>query len=60
MNEITESLRPYGIYKLAAELRVTPQAVYKWRRVPAEQVLHVERITGVSRHELRPDLYPSE
>lgn len=29
------------------------------RRVPAERVLEVERVTGVSRHELRPDLYPA-
>lgn len=27
------------------------------RRVPAERVLDVERVTGISRHELRPDLY---
>jgi DNA-binding transcriptional regulator YdaS (Cro superfamily) len=37
---------------------ITPQAVGQWRRVPAERTLEVERITGVSRHELRPDLYP--
>ncbi|MDQ0305303.1 transcriptional regulator [Ancylobacter polymorphus] len=30
------------------------------RRVPAERVLDVERITGISRHDLRPDLYPRE
>ena len=33
-------------------------AAGQWRRVPAERVLEVERLTGVSRHELRPDLYP--
>lgn len=27
-------------------------------RVPSERVLAVEALTGVSRHELRPDLYP--
>jgi DNA-binding transcriptional regulator YdaS (Cro superfamily) len=30
------------------------------KRVPAERVLEVERATGVSRHDLRPDLYPRE
>lgn len=30
------------------------------RRVPAEFVLKVEALTGVSRHELRPDIYPIE
>lgn len=27
-------------------------------RVPAERVLAVEGVSGVSRHRLRPDLYP--
>lgn len=39
-------------------LGITSQAIGQWKRVPAERVLDVERITGVSRHELRPDLYP--
>lgn len=36
---------------------VTSQAVSQWRKVPAERVLDVERITGVSRHKLRPDVF---
>lgn len=28
--------------------------------LPAEHVLPIEAATGVSRHELRPDLYPRE
>lgn len=39
---------------------ITSQAVGQWKRVPAERVLDVEAITGVSRHDLRPDLYPRE
>lgn len=37
-------------------------AVCKWERrgIPAERVLEVERVTGIARHELRPDLYPQE
>lgn len=35
------------------------QAVYQWSRVPAEHVLKVEKITGMPRHVLRPDLYPA-
>ncbi len=30
------------------------------RRLPAEYVLSVEAATGVSRHDLRPDIYPRE
>lgn len=37
-------------------------AVWKWlqssKRLPGEHVLAVEAATGVSRHHLRPDLYP--
>ena len=46
--------------RLADQLGVTRQALYQWHRIPAERVLEIERITGVPRHELRPDLYPSE
>jgi DNA-binding transcriptional regulator YdaS (Cro superfamily) len=28
-----------------------------WTAVPAERVLEIERLTGVSRHELRPDVF---
>lgn len=48
-----------GITKLARELNVKHQTFYSWKRVPAERVLDMERITGVPRHELRPDLYPA-
>jgi DNA-binding transcriptional regulator YdaS (Cro superfamily) len=38
--------------------------VWAWlherKRVPAEHVLKIESATGVSRHDLRPDLYPRE
>ena len=30
----------------------------KTGKLPAERVLEVERLTGVSRHDLRPDIYP--
>jgi DNA-binding transcriptional regulator YdaS (Cro superfamily) len=39
--------------------QITPQAISQWKQVPAERVLDVERITGVPRHELRPDIYPA-
>lgn len=52
-----------GQSALARSLKVTPQAVQKMcatGRVPAERVLDIERLTGVPRNELRPDLYPEE
>lgn len=43
---------------------VSQPAVWKWlqsgKRLPAEHVLTVERETGVSRHRLRPDIYPAD
>ena len=44
--------------EFAALLGVKPQAVSQWDRVPPLRVLDVERISGVPRHELRPDIYP--
>lgn len=52
-----------GQSALARLLECTPQAVQKMcatGRIPAERVLKIEELTGVSRHELRPDLYPAE
>lgn len=47
---------------LAKTLGVSQAAVWKWlqssKRLPAEHVLKAERLFRVSRHELRPDLYP--
>lgn len=43
--------------KVAAEIGVTRAAVVKWRRIPAERVSRVSEITGIPRHELRPDLW---
>lgn len=36
---------------------VTSQAVSQWKKIPAERVLDIERLTGISRHELRPDVF---
>lgn len=52
-----------GLSSLAERLKVSPQVVSNWRArgtVPAPRVLDIERETGVSRHALRPDIYPVE
>jgi len=46
-----------GFPALAASLGITRHAVYQWDEVPAERVVEVERLTGVSRGDLRPDLF---
>lgn len=51
---------------LAAAIGTRQQNIWWWlnkkRAVPAEFVLPIERATDgqVSRHDLRPDLYPAE
>lgn len=49
-----------GQAEFARLIGVTAQAVSQWDKVPPLRVLTVESISGVSRHELRPDLYPIE
>lgn len=49
-----------GQAKFARLIGVTPQAVSQWDEVPPLRVLAVEGASGVSRSELRPDLYPAE
>jgi DNA-binding transcriptional regulator YdaS (Cro superfamily) len=44
--------------KLASELGITSSAISQWHRVPAERTIDIERLTGIPRHDLRPDLYP--
>ena len=36
---------------------ISSQAISKWDKVPAERVLLVEALTGVSRYDLRPDVF---
>lgn len=47
-----------GVSKLARLIGIRHNAFYVWKRIPAERVLDIERVTGISRHRLRPDIYP--
>lgn len=50
--------------KFARDLGVPQPTMWRWlnlkRELPAEYVLQAERLYNVSRHRLRPDLYPLE
>jgi DNA-binding transcriptional regulator YdaS (Cro superfamily) len=46
-----------GLRPLARLLGITPQAIMQWDKVPAERMLEIERVTGIARERLRPDLY---
>lgn len=52
-----------GVTRLAEKLKVDQSTVSQWRRrkrVPPGMAIPIEDATGVSRHDLRPDMYPRE
>ncbi len=51
-----------GVGKLAAALGIKQNVVSNWRarsKAPADRCLAIEAATGVTRHELRPDVFGS-
>jgi hypothetical protein len=46
-----------GWRALGRGLKINYQAIQSWKRIPAERVIAIEQITGISRKHLRPDLY---
>lgn len=65
MKAIEKAVERAGGQKALAVMIGTSQShVWNWInrdcRVTAEFVLPIERATGISRHELRPDIYPVE
>ena len=59
-NSFDRAIRKAGGYaQVAKALGVRRQTVYKWReRLPLERIPEIERVTGLSRHDLRPDYFP--
>ena len=47
-----------GWRPLARKLGIKAQSIQNWKKVPAERVLDLEKITGIPRWKLRPDIYP--
>lgn len=46
-----------GAKQLSKKLKISQPAVSMWDKVPIMRVLAVEKITGISRYRLRPDLF---
>ena len=46
-----------GVQALASLLGLNRQSIYEWRRVPGKRIIQIEKVTGVPRDVLRPDLY---
>lgn len=61
MNNLSAALetRSMKYADLARALGVDRSTVTRWaqNRVPPDRLVEIERLTGIGRHELRPDLY---
>lgn len=55
----------FEIFKAASRgaianfLGISRPAVSQWKRVPSQHVIALEKFTGISRSDMRPDIYPS-
>lgn len=49
-----------GIAQLARKIGISQPSVSNWTRVPSQRVVAVESATGISRNDLRPDLYSEQ
>lgn len=64
MTALENAIRAIGsANKLALALGVSGMAISQWKKnngtIPASRVLPVYYATGVTPHELRPDIYPN-
>lgn len=60
-SETLQRLRAHRQSAIADTLGLARPSVWRWFRtghIPAERVLDVERLTGIPRSDLRPDIYP--
>ncbi|MGC4026232.1 MAG: YdaS family helix-turn-helix protein [Mesorhizobium sp.] len=57
-NAVSEALIAYGSLKLAGQLGISVEEMRKWgSSPPPELVRTIEKLTGVSRYKLRPDVF---
>lgn len=54
LNKLFKAIRPS---ELAKKLRVSRAAVYAWTEVPLRRIADVERVSGIPREDLRPDVF---
>lgn len=61
LKQYRTEVAPQQLKELAAKLGVAPSVLHKWenKRVPADKCAHVEDVTGIPSHELRPDVFKS-
>ena len=49
--------RAGGMRALGRQLGISHAAVQQWKKCPVLRVLEIERLTGVPKEELRPDVF---
>lgn len=49
-----------GQSAVARAFKIKQPSVAEWKRCPPHWAIKLERLTGVPREKLRPDLYPRE
>ena len=52
--------KAHGTSALAKKVATTRQRLHQALVCPADLTIKIEKATGISRHRLRPDLYPEE
>jgi DNA-binding transcriptional regulator YdaS (Cro superfamily) len=61
MIDLSKLLKTNGLQQvdLARKLKLNRSSVHRWARgrIPAERVFDVEKVTGIPREKLRPDLF---
>ena len=49
------------VHDLSKRIGISPKSIYAWKKrkngIPPLRAIEVEKITGISRSELRPDLW---
>ncbi|HEY8685938.1 MAG TPA: Cro/CI family transcriptional regulator [Chloroflexota bacterium] len=55
---ISKAIEKAGSVKALAEaLGIKPQGISQWKHIPIEHARTIETLTGIPRHELRPDVW---
>lgn len=59
LKQYRTEVAPQQLKELAAKLGVAPSVLHKWenKQVPADRCVHVEDVTGIPCHVLRPDVF---
>jgi len=53
--------QPRGVItRIAKEAGISRGAVSMWKRIPVNRLAAVERVTGIPRNRLRPDIFAYE